>query len=446
MHTDLVDLVQLINESQASEELGEAFASFMLNPTVVWAKFILTDDRKNANGQRIPSEEFDNLMRSGIHMPVKMAMGEIEQSHKNSKPLGVITHLKKITLPDGVSALMALAALWGEERPSDVTYIKDRFKNNEPVNVSWEILFGDSSFNNKANSMDLKDTVLKAATIVGDPAYEGRTQFLAVAARKWSKAYIDALPDAAFLHKDGDKRYLPVFDENGAVDRIKLGDALKDLGELNLPTHVLKEKKAIILRMIERFEAGASVDEISGEYNKDFKPKLEEGTLDELNEIKAKLQDVEAKLTTALEEITVKNAAIAEKETALAGKETELASLTERLTALETEIVPLKELKASLDAEAEKSAKLEALKTKFTDAGIVKDDTYFNENYDSLVALDDTSLNFMIQELKAFAEESGTSNSSVKKTKIPVLPHNDDGEISVKDMATYLRENRAKKK
>jgi hypothetical protein len=446
--TDLVDLVQLINESEASIELGEAFAAFMLNPTVVWAKFILTDDRKNANGQRIPKEEFDNLMRSGIHMPVKMAMGEINRGHDDSKPLGVITHLKQITLPGGANAVMALAALWGEERPSDVTYIRDRFKNGEAVNVSWEILFGEKSFNKDTDSIDLRDTVLRAATIVGEPAYTGRTQFLAVAAKKWGKAYIESLPDSSFLYVDGEKRFIPIMDEKGIVDRTKLKEALEELGSLNLPTSILKEKKAIVLKMIERFEAGASIDEISREFNPDLKQNLEDTLNMNVEELQAKLAEVQAKLTTALEAASVKETAIAEKETALTSKDAEIAGLQERITVLESELTPLKEFKASIDAEKEKEVKLESIKTKFKDANIEKAEEYFKDNANTLIALDETSLDFMIQELKAFAEENEASasvNGKKKKTEIPAITGGEHGEVSVKDMAAYLRQSRATK-
>ena len=43
----------------------DAFAmAQQLNPYVTWVRFILTDDKPNGNGDRIPLEEFSNL----IHM------------------------------------------------------------------------------------------------------------------------------------------------------------------------------------------------------------------------------------------------------------------------------------------------------------------------------------------------------------------------------------------
>ncbi len=185
---NLTSVVQLLNENEVRQEMGEAYASFMDNPTVTWAKFVLTDDRTNANGERIPQTEFPNLMKSGIYMPVKMALGEISSGHPGTKPLGTITHLKQVRLDDGASAIVAIAALWGQERPADVEFIKQRMAEQQPVDVSWEILYEDATLNTEAGSMDLAGTILRAATIVGNPAYQGRTQFLSIAARKISDA------------------------------------------------------------------------------------------------------------------------------------------------------------------------------------------------------------------------------------------------------------------
>jgi uncharacterized coiled-coil protein SlyX len=187
---NLTNVVELLNDDEVRQEMGEAYASFMDNPTVTWAKFVLTDDRTNANGERIPETEFPNLMKSGIYMPVKMALGEISAGHPGTKPLGTITHLKKVQLQDGAAAIVAIAALWGQERPADVEFIKQRMAEKQPVDVSWEILYEDATLNAEAGSMDLAGTVLRAATIVGNPAYQGRTQFLSIAARKISDATI----------------------------------------------------------------------------------------------------------------------------------------------------------------------------------------------------------------------------------------------------------------
>lgn len=353
-----LDMVQLLDESEVKSEMGEAFASFMLNPTVTWAKFILTDDRTNGNGERVPKEEFANLIRSGIHMPVKMVLGEI-QGHPESKPLGTITHLKQVQKEDGSSAIVALAALWGKERPADVEFIKARFAEKKPVDVSWEILYETETINDETHSTDLHGTVLKAATIVGNPAYEGRTPFLSIASKKISDA---------------------------------------------------------------------AVEEITDDTN------TEDNSM-ELKDLEARIAEIEPQLTEAQTQIAAKDTLIAEKDA-------EIARLTGELTAKEEELVPLRDFKTSADAEVAKQEKLEALKAKFVEAGLNKDDQYFTDNGDKLLEFDDNSLEFFIQEMSAnLSTVDGKASQASSKTKIPALTGGDQSEdLSPKALAQYLRE------
>lgn len=239
-------MLSLISENEVESEMGEAFASFMLNPTVTWAKFVLTDDRTNGNGERVPKEEFPNLIRSGIHMPIKMVGGEIK-GHPDSSPLGAITHLKQIENDDGSSAIVALAALWGQERPADVDYIKHLFAEKKPVDVSWEILFEDTILNTETNSIDLHGTVLRAATIVSNPAYEGRTPFLAVASNKAK----DAKEDSQITdNKNSEDNSMDVKDLEARIAELepKYNDAVSENEKL---TAQLAEKDAEIARLTE---------------------------------------------------------------------------------------------------------------------------------------------------------------------------------------------------
>jgi len=164
----------LVTPLQILDMKETAVAELGLNPTLVWAKFILTDDKPNANKVRIPKEEFSNLIRSGIYMPLKMSLGEVGD-HQSSRPLGVITHLKEETSEES-NRVIGLAALWSEERPEDVDLIRDKFKNKQPLNLSWEISYREDSENSEyAGVKDLLGTVLTGVTIVKVPAYGGRT-------------------------------------------------------------------------------------------------------------------------------------------------------------------------------------------------------------------------------------------------------------------------------
>lgn len=360
IEANLVDVVQLINDEEVKLELGEAFASFMLNPAVTWAKFVLTDDRKNANGERIPKQEFKNLVDTGIHMPVKMAIGEISPGHPGTKPLGTITHLKEITTDSGASAIVAIAALWSKERPADIEFIKQRFAEKKSVDVSWEILYEDAVFNAETESMDLYGTVLGAATIVGNPAYEGRTPFLSISAKRKSDA------------------------TSGSNENAE--DELKTIEELQAE--------------VARLEA-------------------------ELSEAKS-----------AVEAVTTE-------------KDAEIARLTELNAKNETDLTELREFKASKEAELAKAAKVEEVKTKFVEAGLDKDEEYWAENTEKLLAMTDEQLAFVIQEVKtALASKTDNTSNASSKKKIPNLLGEEsqgDDKPSPAEIAKALRERKAKK-
>lgn len=431
-------MVSLLSTEQVLSDFGEAVASIVMqNPSVVWAKFILTDDLPNGNGMRVPKEEFANIIKSGVHMPVKMVEGSVE-NHEGSKPLGVITHLI-----EQENKVVALAALWHKERPSDVDYIKNKVKTQEPVDVSWEIYYSDYRENEETSTMDLLGTSLSAATIVKNPAYEGRTPFLAVAgmANKWSKAYIDKLPDNAFLHieiKDKKKlRYFPILDMDGNLDKDRLSQVDEEISESGLSKNIVESVKNAVLVLSNRFENKPSLEKINKEAKLVISSlDITEEELDELQELKNKVSGLESKLDET-------KSSLKEKEDALAEKE---ATLTE----IEKELKELRDYKAEIEAIAERAEKLEALKNKFKEAGIEKDDKYFEENEEKLLNMDDETLDFVLQEMVSFASKDGTdktedAKASKDKKVLPAFTDEGKKELSPKELAKALRESKRAK-
>lgn len=166
-----------------------AEASISKNQHFRWAKFVLTDDKPNKNNQRIPREEFDNLIKTGIYAPFKVARGQISDGHEFAEPIGVIAKL--LQLDDKV---IGLAALWPRERKDDVEYLEELHKSGNPLNVSWEILYTDSEIDDSGVE-NLKNVSLVGATIVGLPAYAGRTPVIAVASEANTKMEVDNMDD-----------------------------------------------------------------------------------------------------------------------------------------------------------------------------------------------------------------------------------------------------------
>lgn len=425
INTDIVELVQLISREDVEREFGESAASVVaVDQVVSFAKFILTDDKPNGNGERVPPEEFENIIRTGMYKPIKMAMGEIKDGHDDAVPLGVITNLKQ----EG-NKIVALAALWNHEREDDVARIKNLVNSNKPVNVSWEILYGKAKV--VEGVRNLMNTVLKAVTIVGLPAYAGRTQILAVAASKWSEAYVESLPDAHFLHVDGNgDRYFPYRDETGKIDPTRFPPILEEIPSTSLP----EEVKASITNQVKRLNsvvtADAGIRELLG-VEENFTMEAQE--LD-TKELEGKVAELETKLAEASDTLNAKEAELAQ-----AREEARLAA--EKATALEQEIAPLKEFKQQADAELERKEKVASLKKKFGDVGLEKPDTYFEENAEKLLKLGEAELDFMLQEMVAFRDSNKSEASDQSRTTIPNVP----GSPKVADLLTMLRERDAER-
>lgn len=159
------------------EQIGKAEASISLNPLYSWAKLIICDSEKNANKQRIKEEEFDNIIRTGIFSPIKMPLGGKITNHEDARgyPIGTITQINK-----SGNQLEALAAFWKQERPEEVEMLKKMVEAGKLPQVSWEIFYEDSSFDEDGTE-DLIGVILNGLAIVRDPAYEGRTSIFAMA-------------------------------------------------------------------------------------------------------------------------------------------------------------------------------------------------------------------------------------------------------------------------
>jgi cell division protein FtsB len=178
----ITDIVKLNIDEDISDLPSEVLAAISKNPTLKWIKFVLTDDAPNANKQRIPKEEFSNLVQTGIHMPIKMSQGYIREGHEYAVPIGSITSLiERDRFVEGI------AGLWAKEYPGEIGLLGDMAGTEEKPQLSWEILYGDSAIDDEGIET-FSDTSLAAATVVGTPAYEGRTPITLMASKNVSDA------------------------------------------------------------------------------------------------------------------------------------------------------------------------------------------------------------------------------------------------------------------
>lgn len=313
-----------------------AFSSLNLNPTVKWAKFILTDNKPNKNKMRVPTSEFDNLIKTGIFMPIKVADGEIAEGHEGAIPIGVITHLKKAK-----DRIEGLAALWRKERPEDVDMLKEKYESGDPLDLSWEIDYSNSN-ETEEGILELIGTKLRAVTVVGIPAYAGRTAITALASKEKQ--------------------------EDSTLDELtKLKD---ELATANQNKQALEDK----------------------------------------------VKELEDKVKTLTEQV---------------------AEASEN----DKELEELRDYKKEIEDLKARVEKIENIKTKFSEAGLNKDKEYFEENMDKLLGLDEDTLDFMIQELVAFSEESNgeEGDKEVKSSKAPRIVDT-DAKVDISDLVEYLKE------
>jgi len=159
------------------DDILEAYAALSTNPMLKWIKFVATDTKANSNKQRVPKEEFANIISTGINMPIKMAEGGIRDGHEFSVPIGSITGL--IERGD---VIKGIAALWYKEFPHEVDILEEMTKKGENPQLSWELLYADSDIDDNGVE-NLRGIVLSAVTVVNTPAYEGRT-FIELVASK----------------------------------------------------------------------------------------------------------------------------------------------------------------------------------------------------------------------------------------------------------------------
>jgi len=162
------------------EAVKKASAAISLNPSIQWAKIIVTDDKPNLNKQRIPKEEFANLIQTGLFAPIKMAESEISRTHKEAlgKVIGTITQLV-----EDKDNIIALSALWKKEREEDIAMLKDMYTTGNLPQVSWEISYTEDK-EEEDGTKALYGTSLDGLTVVSTPAYAGRTSFVAMSSKE----------------------------------------------------------------------------------------------------------------------------------------------------------------------------------------------------------------------------------------------------------------------
>lgn len=222
--------ITLVAQMELLDEIAEAAVS--LNPNIQWAKIIVTDDQPNLNKQRIPLDEFENIIRTGINTPIKMTDSEISRSHKDAmgKVIGTITQLVQEE-----TRVVAIAAFWKFERPEDVSMLKKMYLDGNPPNVSWEITYRESQVDAE-NVEELHGVALNGIAIVAKPAYAGRTPFVAMSSVTEEDENVEELELA--------KQRITELETKVAELEVKAGEADTELTDLRAYKQNIETEKA----------------------------------------------------------------------------------------------------------------------------------------------------------------------------------------------------------
>lgn len=321
------------------------------NPNHGWLEFILTDNEPNDNSQGIPSEAFDSLIDSGLYMPIKVAEGGVRPDHSGAMPLGPIIELDR-----NEDQVPGRAVIWKEERPEAYRILKEMQANGDPIDISWELAYTEATQDEDGVTW-LQDPVLKAATIVGNPAYSGRTPVTAIAseypeseaglekAAKWTTKYINDLPDSAFLYieEGGEKdeegkttprsnRHLPYKDTDGNVDCSHLKNATSRATQTDLPNDIQSKLKQKAQSLYNEHCGGQAFNSTEDDMEEVEKLKQE---VSELKEYISELESTKEELEGSTEELRSKNEELASYKEQREEEDRELELLASRLDVLD---------------------------------------------------------------------------------------------------------------
>jgi len=171
---------------------GTAFASADVNnPTQKYIKFVFTDYLPNVNRQGVPVEEAENIIKTGLYMPVKVNFNNGPKGHPRAIPIGPITSMRQED-----DKIIGEAVIWSVEFPDVADYLDIASASEGGVQFSWELAHSESTADENGVTW-LRNIVVVGITMVDNPAYKGRTPLIAVAEELTSMDLEQALADLA---------------------------------------------------------------------------------------------------------------------------------------------------------------------------------------------------------------------------------------------------------
>lgn len=360
------------------------------NPLITKMEFVFADDKPNGNKQGIPKNSFASIINSGAFMPIKMEKGKIG-GHVASEPLGTI---KELIEQD--NRIVGMAALWNKERPSDVALLKQSYAEGNPIDISFEVQYTEFELDDSGVEWFL-DPIVRAATIVSNPAYAGRTPMLSVASEE---QHVD-LPDESFAFiepggeiKDGithprSLRHFPYKDNDSNISEKLLNESLAQIENL------------------ENFDSRAEVLAVLNAAVAELKDKETQNKMEE------KVKELEAEAKSLREQLE------------------ELQGQVKTLTEERDSLKEYKENREKADSQAELlKSRLEVL----AEAGFEFTNEQVASKKDFWLALDDNAFKSYVSEIKSVKEASASADAG------PAVPPDVSGNTAATNGIEMLRE------
>jgi len=254
------------------------------NPFVSVISFILTDFLPNKNGQAVAIEEKDRIIETAKGMPFKM--NPVTGEHKDAETIGPIVKTW-FGNDNNRPVVYAEAIIWKLEYPEIDRFIQEKYQNQEPLAVSWELLYSDSE-TDQNNTQWLKNVIVTGVALVSQPAYGTyRTRVLAIAEDQTTEASMIA-PDeqltATNIVASATEHTLP---STEAIER-ELEQARAEIAQLREQVDALKRELTFAQRKEELREFFRDV-----ESKRDFVLSLsEEAFRSYVNDLRAMKQNV----------------------------------------------------------------------------------------------------------------------------------------------------------
>lgn len=421
----------------------EAFAAEE-DPTKAWIHFIFTDDKPNANKERVPVEEFDNIIKTGKYMPIKKYVGETSSDHDKVLPMGTIVNLKR-ELGETKNIIEGLGTLWKKEFPEDVEDLKTAFNAGEPIDFSWEILYSGSDKEEEGVSA-LTGCRTRAITIVDLPAYQGRTRALAMASERKNQEEVDEM-ELLITGVASEEAIAAASESDKEAQRLR---AAKYGIQIRPEKNVTKPKQYLHL------SDSQFADPVNYAY-----PIDEENIRSTLRywgkpENKAKYNARSRTINTqrmlaAAKRFGVKS--IQESETTMAKKLSELlkglepadavAAVSKELEEVYKELEALRTFKQEREDEEAKAVLLKSRLETMKEAGIEVKDDDLEKKAALWLSMDDEAFSFHVSELVAFSTAKGAGETAAS-TSVPDISgevtddDDDSGKVLREGLEKYL--------